>query len=50
MKKIMFFAAMLAMSMVSCGNKTDGATSAADTDTVVVDSVDSVAVDSVVAE
>lgn len=49
MKKIMFFAAMLvAMTMASCGSKTDAS---ADTTDVVADSVevvtDSVAVDSV---
>lgn len=57
MKKLIFvFAAFVAVSFVSCGNKTSQVIPASDSDSVVTDSdsvvmdSDSVAVDSVVAE
>lgn len=57
MKKLIFvFAAFVAVSFASCGNKTSQVVSASDSDSVVTDSdsvvmdSDSVAVDSVVAE
>lgn len=46
MKKLIFvFVALVAMSFVSCGNGAKSAT-AADSDSVAVDSIDTVAVDS----
>ena len=50
MKKLVFmFVAFVAMTFAACGGKTTGAASANDSDSVVVDSLDSIAVvDSVV--
>lgn len=49
MKKLIFvFCVLAAMSLTSCGNKTEREVSAQDSDTVVLDSItDSIAVDSV---
>lgn len=44
---LVVFAMVVAMSFASCGNSTKSAASANDSDTVVVDTVDSVAGDSV---
>lgn len=44
---LVVFAMVVAMSFASCGNSTKSAASANDSDTVVVDTVDSVASDSV---
>ena len=47
MKKLVFmFVAIAAMSFASCGNKSNEAAPAADSDSVQVDSVDSAATDS----
>ena len=52
MKKLVFmFVAMVAMTMVSCGNKTANAEAVDTVDTAAVDTVaDTVAVDTAVAE
>lgn len=48
MKKLLFvFATMFCFGLVSCWNKTDDAKSVNDSDTVVVDTLDSARVDSV---
>lgn len=44
---LVVFAMVVAMSFASCGNSTKSAASANDSDTVVVDTVDSVNADSV---
>lgn len=50
MKKLVFmFVAIAAMSFASCGNKSNEAAPAADSDSVQVDSVDSAATDSAAA-
>ena len=49
MKKLVFmFVAFVAMTFAACGGKTPATASANDSDSVVVDSLDSIAVDSVV--
>jgi hypothetical protein len=49
MKKLVFmFVAFVAMTFAACGGKTPTTASANDSDSVVVDSLDSIAVDSVV--
>ena len=52
MKKLVFmFVAMVAMTFAACGGQTAGTASANDSDSIaVVDSLDSIAVDSVVAD
>ena len=51
MKKLIFmFVTMLALSFVSCGNKTSQNTGIDSIDTVNIDTVDSAAVDSTVNE
>ena len=52
MKKLVFMmVAFVAMSFAACGGQTDGTASVNDSDSVaVVDSIDSIAVDSVVAD
>jgi len=52
MKKLVFmFVAFIAMSFAACGGQTPAATSVNDSDSIaVVDSLDSIAVDSVVAD
>lgn len=51
MKKLVFlFVAVAAISFASCGGQTPSAASVNDSDSVVVDSLDSIAVDSVVAD
>lgn len=48
MKKTIFmFVAMIAMTFAACGNKTAKSASTSDSDTTVVDSVDSATADSV---
>ena len=48
MKKIVFmFVAMVAMTFAACGNKTAKSISTSDSDTTIVDSVDSATADSV---
>jgi hypothetical protein len=48
MKKLVFiFVAMVAMTFASCGSKTHSTANQTDSDTTVVDSVDSTAADSV---
>ena len=52
MKKLVFmFVAMVAMTFAACGGQTAGTASANDSDSVIVDSIDStLTVDSVVAD
>lgn len=51
MKKLVFmFAAFAAISFASCGNKTEAPVENNDSDSVAVDSVDSVQADSAVAD
>jgi hypothetical protein len=52
MKKLVFmFVAMVAMTFAACGGQTAGTASANDSDSVIVDSIDSIlTVDSVVAD
>ena len=52
MKKLVFMmVALVAMSFAACGGQTDGTASVNDSDSVaVVDSIDSIAIDSVVAD
>jgi hypothetical protein len=52
MKKLVFmFVAFVAMTFAACGGQTPATTSANDSDSIaVVDSLDSIAVDSVVAD
>lgn len=51
MKKLVFmFAAFAAISFASCGSKTETPVEANDSDSVAVDTVDTVASDSVVAD
>jgi hypothetical protein len=52
MKKLVFmFVAFIAMSFAACGGQTPAATGVNDSDSIaVVDSLDSIAVDSVVAD
>lgn len=44
---LVVFAMVVAMSFASCGNSTKSAASANDSDTVVVDTVDSVSADTI---
>lgn len=51
MKKLVFmFAAFAAISFASCGSKTEAPVEANDSDSVVVDTLDSTATDSVVTD
>ena len=49
MKKLVFvFMAVVAMTFAACGNKTAGTASVNDSDSVVVDSLDTISLDSMV--
>ena len=51
MKKLVFlFVAMVAMTFAACGGQTVGTASTNDSDSVIVDSIDSILADSVVAD